>query len=245
MPLNQKALSKGHDNWETPDYVFDYFDSEFGFTVDPCATAETTKCPTYYTEQQDGLAQSWKGETVFINPPYSQLTKWLDKAIVESQQPDTCCVMLVPARTDTRWFKRAYGEATSVRFISGRIKFLKEGKAQKSPPFPSMLLVFCNSSKPAWKGAVPGINCPKYPFVSIENREAMEATTKAKEVRRTWEDITPGRIQTLLDNQVQFGLANNNQRYTRTHGDGLEVMNGAVRDAMVRVELGRASKDGE
>jgi site-specific DNA-methyltransferase (adenine-specific) len=49
-------------------------------------------------------------------------------------------VMLLPARTDTRWFHDyIYGKATEIRFIKGRLKFNDCGV---SAPFPSMVVVY-------------------------------------------------------------------------------------------------------
>ena len=43
------------------------------FTVDVAAAPHNTKCERFYTAEQDGLAQSWAGETVWCNPPYSSI----------------------------------------------------------------------------------------------------------------------------------------------------------------------------
>jgi len=141
MPrLTKGALSSGFDNWETPKHIFDALDKHFRFTLDPCADSTNAKCINYFTPEDDGLSKSWAGNNVFINPPYSQMKKWIDKGIAESRQPGTSCTFLVPARTDTKWFKKAYNEASSVWFISGRIKFIKDGVECKSPPFPSVVI---------------------------------------------------------------------------------------------------------
>ena len=47
-----------------PPQVFDPLNAEFGFTLDPCATAANAKCAKYFTEADDGLTQSWAGERV-------------------------------------------------------------------------------------------------------------------------------------------------------------------------------------
>jgi hypothetical protein len=46
-------------HWETPPEIFGPLDQEFSFTLDPCATPETAKCREFFTENQDGLEQSW------------------------------------------------------------------------------------------------------------------------------------------------------------------------------------------
>jgi len=58
--------------WPTPQQWFDYLNLEFGFTLDPCCQHETAKCKKHYTPEEDGLAQSWKDERVFMNPPYGR-----------------------------------------------------------------------------------------------------------------------------------------------------------------------------
>ena len=50
-----KARNNGRYNgngrhWATPPEVFDPLHREFGFTLDPCATAESAKCATFFTE---------------------------------------------------------------------------------------------------------------------------------------------------------------------------------------------------
>lgn len=47
--------------------------------------------------------------------------------------------MLIPARTDTRWFHEYIYNKAEVRFIKGRLKF---GDAKENAPFPSMIVVF-------------------------------------------------------------------------------------------------------
>lgn len=49
------------DEWETPQPIFDGLNSEFHFTLDPCATAENHKCETFFTIKQNGLLQNWGG----------------------------------------------------------------------------------------------------------------------------------------------------------------------------------------
>ena len=75
-PLNKDKqsvhFSSQRLDWSTPQGVFDELNEEFNFTLDPCASDETAKCSKYYTKEDDGLAQSWSGESVFMNPPLRQ-----------------------------------------------------------------------------------------------------------------------------------------------------------------------------
>lgn len=135
--MNTVHYSSNTDLYATPQAFFNELDTEFHFTLDPCATEDNAKCKTFFTEALDGLKQSWKGHTVFCNPPYSNLKAWVKKASEESKHATV--VMLIPARTDTIAFHQyIYGKA-EIRFIKGRLKF---GDSKNSAPFPSMIVVF-------------------------------------------------------------------------------------------------------
>ena len=60
MNLDVMFSSKSME-WETPQAFFDELDSEFHFTLDPCADDDNHKCERYFTEAQNGLTQSWGG----------------------------------------------------------------------------------------------------------------------------------------------------------------------------------------
>ena len=109
--LNTGMFTSKTDAWETPQEFFDILNAEFHFTLDACALPENSKCAQYYTPEQDGLSQSWTG-TVWCNPPYGrEISRWVEKAAKSAAQ-GAMVVMLLPARTDTRWFHRyIYGKA--------------------------------------------------------------------------------------------------------------------------------------
>lgn len=131
-------FSSKTDNWATPKDFFDQLNAEFQFTLDPCADAENHKCTRYFTREQDGLLQSWAGETVFCNPPYGrELPKWIKKCHDEAHHATV--VMLIPARTDTRAFHEYIYNVAEVRFVRGRLKF---GDSKNTAPFPSMVVIY-------------------------------------------------------------------------------------------------------
>ena len=136
----QACLSSKTDNWATPQDFFDNLNEEFHFTLDPCANEENHKCDLFYTKEQDGLTKDWGGHVVFCNPPYGkEIADWVRYSYEQSQKPNTTVVMLIPARTDTRYFHDyIYGKA-EIRFIKGRLKF---GDATTGAPFPSMVVVY-------------------------------------------------------------------------------------------------------
>jgi site-specific DNA-methyltransferase (adenine-specific) len=140
--LPTMLFSKESDEWATPWPLFNWLNSSFQFTLDPCATAETAKCIKFYTQTEDGLLQSWANERVFMNPPYSAAIKWMKKAWTEAQLGATV-VCLVAARTDTRWFQDyVIGKANEIQFLPGRVTFLRPEKAANTAPFPSCVIVY-------------------------------------------------------------------------------------------------------
>jgi len=140
MTFTKGMKSSNTDEWETPQELFDELDAEFHFTLDPCATKENAKCARYFTKEKDnGLAKSWSGETVFMNPPYGrQISMWLHKAWLESSRGCTV-VCLVPARTDTAWWHDYIEGQVEVRFIRGRLKF---SGSKENAPFPNAIVIF-------------------------------------------------------------------------------------------------------
>ena len=119
---------------------FDALDAEFHFTLDPCASVTNHKCDKYFTKNENGLLQDWSGETVFCNPPYGKdIRHWVEKCYLESAKNKITVVMLIPARTDTRWFHDFVYHKAEIRFVKGRLKF---GGTKNSAPFPSMVVIY-------------------------------------------------------------------------------------------------------
>lgn len=129
--------SSATDMWATPQDFFDRLNAEFGFQLDVCAAPENAKCERYFTAEDDGLAQEWRG-VCWMNPPYGRsIGDWMRKAF-ESSREGATVVCLVPARTDTAWWHE-YAMRAEIRYVRGRLKF---GDAKISAPFPSAVVVF-------------------------------------------------------------------------------------------------------
>lgn len=81
MPaMTSGMMSSLTDEWPTPRYVFDKLNDEFHFNLDVCADDLNHKCDRYFTKEQDGLRQDWKG-TCWMNPPYGRtIGQWVKKA---------------------------------------------------------------------------------------------------------------------------------------------------------------------
>lgn len=119
-------MEKIRDRWRTPKELFLSLNDEFKFTVDACANKNNNLCDKYYS---DCLLCSWKGERVFMNPPYSNPRPFLQKAYDESKH---CLVVaLIKCDPSTRLWSIFYDydlqkfkNGIKIRFYPKRIKFM-------------------------------------------------------------------------------------------------------------------------
>lgn len=157
MKGQETLFSSDRHDWETPQDFFDRLDAEFDFDLDAAANEHNAKCKRYFAPEDNAIKQDWRG-TVWLNPPYGrEIGDWIKKAYHEAQQGATV-VVLMPARTDTRYWHNYVMQAAEIRLVKGRLKFVG---AESSAPFPSAVVVFR-----------PQKLCPPTPALS-----AMEATT--------------------------------------------------------------------
>lgn len=133
------------NDWSTPWPLFRLLDEEFNFTLDAAASIDNAKCKRFFSEEQDGLTQSWAGERIWLNPPYGKETpRWVEKAFRETQSGNCeLAVCLVVPRTDTEWWYLFAQYASEIRFLKGRVAFEDPTSGKRSSPQdPSCLLVF-------------------------------------------------------------------------------------------------------
>ena len=138
--MNRSLFSSNSNEWETPQGFFDRLNDEFNFTLDVAATPDNAKCEEFYTKENEALLQDWPG-VVWCNPPYGKtIGKFVQKGYEEAQK-GSLVVMLIPARTDTRYWHKYVMKAKQIRFIEGRLYFNQNGKSGCAP-FPSAIVIF-------------------------------------------------------------------------------------------------------
>ena len=115
--FNKVHFSSLTDKWDTPESVYHGLDNEFNFNFDPCLS--NYKKRTFFDEPDEnetdinGLLIDW-GTSTFCNPPYSEIERWVKKAYREAQKGKTI-VLLIPSRTDTRWWHDYIMKADKIR----------------------------------------------------------------------------------------------------------------------------------
>lgn len=136
------AYMSNRMDWETPTDLFAKLDNEFHFTLDAASSETNHKCAKYYTQEDSAFNHERQGETVFCNPPYGRaIADWVRKCSKEASRKNTTVVMLIPARTDTKWFHDYILNRAEIRFLKGRLKFETDGIPGGPAPFPSMVVV--------------------------------------------------------------------------------------------------------
>ena len=177
--------------------MFSPLQERFGFTVNAAASAANAKCPRFWTEADDGLAQSWAGERVWCNPPYSYPTfpvlGWRRHGRMEEVGPDLI-VMLVPAnRTEQQWWQEhiePYRDLPDsdlhVEFLPSRMRFLAKTEVgpDQQPPFGCCLLIW--EAREATISPRLGTRCGR-PGPGSQSAEQV-ALFDLRDVRRTRHD---------------------------------------------------------
>ena len=115
------------DNWITPGVVFDiiekYFRAPYCKLFDPCPLNSTF----------NGLTINWR-DFSFVNPPYTLLSEFVDKAIQEHNK-GKIIIMLLPSKTDQAWFHKLIECKHSILWFKGRLKFANAKYHATQPHF--------------------------------------------------------------------------------------------------------------
>ncbi|EHH4298032.1 DNA N-6-adenine-methyltransferase [Escherichia coli] len=138
--INVGRYHGGSDCWRTPPLLFRNLHQEFGFSMDGAATEHDTLLPRFTDDIHN---QSWVGEKVFCNPPYSDIPSFL----LKSSESDLA-VFLIPYRPHTTyWLRHIYSNnhCHEIRILHRAVKYLPpaghNGLVIRSP-FASAIVIF-------------------------------------------------------------------------------------------------------
>jgi len=119
--LRSGRYPNASDNFKTDTWIQELFDGWF----DPC--------PYNPDWEIDGLKIEWPNMPIFINPPYSNPTPFILKAI---EHPHTVALLL-KHDSSTRWFKLLHEAGAHFLLVNGRLKHQTGSPAG----FPSVIAV--------------------------------------------------------------------------------------------------------
>lgn len=98
------------DDYWTPRWLFDALGLTFDIDVaSPPGGSPWVPAKTYYTQETNGLAQPWFGR-VWMNPPYSKATPWVNKFLDHGNG------VALTVISKSKWFDRAWTH-TDVGFV--------------------------------------------------------------------------------------------------------------------------------
>lgn len=138
----QKVMfSSKRGDHQTPIDLYKQLDDEFHFTTDVAASKDNALHENFLSEEYSSAFEYTWGKINYCNPPYGIIIrKWVARAAEMHTLLGKATIMLLPARTETKWFhSEGAAKADQIRFIKGRLKFQGE---KDVAPFPSLLMIW-------------------------------------------------------------------------------------------------------
>lgn len=141
------AHKVGRQDWETPNWLFEQWDSIFNFHLDVCATDQNHKnTDTYFTIKDNALERDWHlnhpyyKTRCWMNPPYGrgEVEKWVRKAHEESKK--SCLIVgLLPVSTSSNWWQKYVLQSDLIYYLPKRVRFVG---ATGSPSFDNAIVIW-------------------------------------------------------------------------------------------------------
>lgn len=136
MSKNIKAcLSHNTDEWRTPKKMYEDYMKNGYIDCFP------------YKANYDEFKKEYRKQKLFVNPPFSkmqQVAEWIWHQYIDNG----CTIaLLIPARTDTRYFHKLLKLQPEIIFIKGRLHY----NESKSAPFPTIILNFTSINLPMYR----------------------------------------------------------------------------------------------
>lgn len=123
------------NTWQTPKYVFHWLNLRFKFDIDGCANGDNALVKLYFGDggladdflnfNLDALKGGLSRASIFVNPPYSNVTPFIKRAKVLCNDGHLV-VMLLNNDKSTQWYQNhIHGVANEViDIVGGRIAFI-------------------------------------------------------------------------------------------------------------------------
>lgn len=148
--LTAISTSAKSDTWRTSDPLFAVLHREFDFGIDLAAMRHNRKVRRYLgpdhpnPRYRDALTVGWaavlaaieelEGRRVagFLNPPFSLLEAFVEKAWAERQLGATI-VMVNPQKTETAWYHSVIPHADEIRQLRRRQEYMLDDGTSPAP----------------------------------------------------------------------------------------------------------------
>ncbi len=167
--LSEKLASGKSDEWATPRWLVAALRQEFDLWLDVAARQENRIAPAYFGPDHpveayrdalavpnwrallDSASQHRRGDGrpafAFMNPPFSLIEAFLEKAARECRDHGLPIVGVLPHKSETPWYHEAANQADEIRAIRGRLTHKRADGTGDSAFFPSVVVI--------WNGRAP------------------------------------------------------------------------------------------
>jgi phage N-6-adenine-methyltransferase len=152
-PRHVRSEYTGEFEWYTPAEFIEAARAVLAeFDLDPASSEraqQTVKARRYYSVDEDGLAQEWRGR-VWLNPPYKQpdINLFMKKMVEEVACGRVSeAIMLTNSSTDTEWFHLGFSVCSAICFTRGRIKFVDPHGERTAPTQGQAFFYFGNNAR--------------------------------------------------------------------------------------------------
>lgn len=130
----------------TPPEVIGWVVQSFGpISIDPAGDQRSfVRAERILTEADDGLVTPWSGRLAFVNPPFSDLTRWIGRCCDAWERKEVEIIVgLFPARTETTTFRQRVFGVADVLLMPRRLSFYDEQQTKMAPaPFALMMCIW-------------------------------------------------------------------------------------------------------
>lgn len=136
-----RSVNTLSQSWGTPQKYVAAVKRVFGGTIslDPCSNEHSIvhADTEYRLPKHDGLKESWRFPTIYVNPPYgidkergTTIKSWLSRCVHAHEQYNSEIIALVPIAANTsHWKKCVFTKAHGICFLyDTRLRFLENGK---------------------------------------------------------------------------------------------------------------------
>ena len=123
------------NTWQTPKYVFHWLNLRFKFDIDGCANGDNALVRLYFGDggladdflnfNLDALKGGLSRASIFVNPPYSNVTPFIKRAKVLCNDGHLV-VMLLNNDKSTQWYQNHIHDVANevIDIVGGRIAFI-------------------------------------------------------------------------------------------------------------------------
>lgn len=120
------------DDWFTPKWIFDALNIQFDLDVcSPVNGVEWIPVKNHFNIYDDGLSKEWEGKRVWMNPPYSNPTPWINKFRINNNG-----IALIPT-TIGKWWLDLYEDERAKWLALPPMRFIDPNGQIASNTMPS------------------------------------------------------------------------------------------------------------